>query len=348
MIRSYTMIRYHLYIILLCIMAAPVVAQREFGTCDSTVYPFSADSALVATRYHLFLQTTSGTTLVKDFSQTDESVYIRDVDIAHSDLWYVLVGSRYIGFTSTLFRSTNKGKDWLQDTSFYPASNNPIACQGYYKAVNQMHVLSKDTLVLFLGYYESGIVYSTDGGSVWKEWFYNPYWVHYQGFLPCGENIYLYSFAGDGFAAWMFAIPRSRLFQSDSLSEWNSLRNNSHPRCSGENNPRCVYVRGSYSRCEQYRFFVAYRDSLCGNTTTQMQETPRTKQCLSFYPNPAHTVLHLNLPESESTILELISPLGITLLRQEVQPGFFTLPVDAIAPGVYTLRWGSYHACFIR
>ena len=46
-----------------------------------------------------------------------------------------------------------------------------------------------DTIILFVGYYNSGIVYSIDGGAQWTHWFANSP-AHYFGLIECGQSYY--------------------------------------------------------------------------------------------------------------------------------------------------------------
>lgn len=63
---------------------------------------------------------------------------------------------------------------------------------------------------MFMHYYESGIIYSTDAGNTWTKWFDNLI-VHYQGMLTCNDRYYLYSFEGDAFRPWMFGFDKNLL-----------------------------------------------------------------------------------------------------------------------------------------
>ncbi|MBK6400157.1 MAG: hypothetical protein IPF75_18370 [Bacteroidetes bacterium] len=71
--------------------------QREYNTCDSTQFILNNDTTIIAGKRNLYVYTSSVTSHLYDFSTSDTNQYIRDFDIVKPDLWFTVVGSRYIG-----------------------------------------------------------------------------------------------------------------------------------------------------------------------------------------------------------------------------------------------------------
>ena len=261
-------------------------AQREYNVCDSTFYNYVDDTTIVAGKRHLYFSTTGGGQVqFADFTSADTSEYIRDFDVVQPDLWYTLVGLRYIGAPTRLYKSIDRGMNWVEDTSFYGATRfHPTSANSYYNSINQVQYLGNETIVLFVGYYESGVVYSTDNGATWREWFRNLI-SHYQGFLECNNKYYLYGFEGDAFRPWMFGFDKSLLFSPDTGGAWVSFANRYHPNCSGSVHLDCVYPDPNLNRCGQYTYMKNYIDSMC--TALSVPEmTVRNEP--SVYPNPSN------------------------------------------------------------
>lgn len=263
-----------------------VYAQREYNVCDSTFYNYVGDTTIVAGKRHLYFLTTGGGQVqFADFTSSDTSEYIRDFDIVHPHLWYTLVGLRYIGAPTRLYKSVDRGVTWVQDTSFYLATRyHPTSANSYYNSINQVQYLGNETIVLLVGYYESGVVYSTDNGATWREWFRNLI-SHYQGILECNNKYYLYGFEGDAFRPWMFGFDKSLLFSPDTGGAWVSFANRYHPNCSGSVHPDCIYATPYLGRCGQYNYMKNYIDSMC--TALSVPEIAERKEP-SVYPNPSN------------------------------------------------------------
>ena len=90
-----------------------------------------------------------------DFSLPDPDQYIRDFDIVAPNRWFTLVGSRYIGGPTTLWRSVDRGNSW-QVILLCAVTKNTDPSPNYWNSVNQLQNFGTDTLTLFLGYYQSG------------------------------------------------------------------------------------------------------------------------------------------------------------------------------------------------
>ncbi len=97
------------FIILFNLSVLSVYGQREYLVCDSTEYILNNDTSVIASRNQIYFSTSAGINLIYNFSHPDTNYYIRDFDIVNSNLWYTLIGSRYIGAPSILYRSGDQG-----------------------------------------------------------------------------------------------------------------------------------------------------------------------------------------------------------------------------------------------
>lgn len=273
------------YLLLLSIVLfqTPSFAQREFGICDSTFYILNNDTTLIAGRSHLYTYSNNTLNVLYDFSTLDTNEYIRDFDIIKPDLWYTVVGLRYIGGPTRLYKSTNRGQIWSLDTSHYNTPNLEFVSQQFIQSINNLQHLNGDTLIMFMHYYESGIIYSTDLGLNWTKWFDNLI-SHYQGMFECDNKYYIFGYEGDGFRASMFGFDKNLLFSSDSTGLWNSFNNMGfHPPCyQGSDTLRCIYAPGNLTRCGAYNFFKNKINTLCAPVSTIVF----TKSTVKIYPNP--------------------------------------------------------------
>lgn len=257
------MIRY-VCLVLFFLLHNHCFAQREFGICDSTYYTLNADTTIVAGRHHLYLYSNNTLATLYDFSSPDDREYIRDFDIIRPDLWYTVVGSRYIGGPTRLYKSTNRGQMWSLDTSHHNAANSGFLPPQFFQSINNLQHLNGDTLMMFMSYYESGIIYSTDLGLSWTKWFHNLI-SHYQGMLECNDKYYIFGYQGDAFRAFMFGFDKNLLLTSDSTGLWNSFNHlGYHPPCyNGADTVRCIYAPHNSTRCESYHYFENKIDTLC-------------------------------------------------------------------------------------
>lgn len=279
-----------LSIFLLILINSNLFAQREFGVCDSTTYVYNADTSIIVGRTKIYTSINNNTTLLYDFTSNDVKEYIRDFDIVNPNLWFTVVGSRYIGSPTRLYKSINKGLTWMEDTSHFNAKNQNGVTDQFIKSINNLQHLNGDTLLMFMHYYESGILYSTDLGKTWTKWFDNLI-SHYQGMLSCSNKYYIFGYQGDAFRAYMFGFDKALLFSSDSNGLWNSFNNNSnHPPCYNGNLPTCFYAPPNLSRCLTYQYFVKKVDTLCLNTS--VDNSILSKPTIS--PNPFKNTLFIN------------------------------------------------------
>jgi len=284
----------YLLTLIICIFQIIAFAQREFGVCDSTFYNLNNDTTIIAGRHRLYLLANNSVAELQNFSTSDPDEYIRDFDIINPNLWYTVVGFKFIGLPTKLYKSTNKGQTWSLDTNHYNASNAQNLPQQFLKSINNLQHLNGDTLIMFMHYYESGIIYSTDLGQTWSKWFDNLI-AHYQGMFFCNNKYYLYGYQGDGFRAWMFGFDKNLLFSSDSTGLWNSFNNNGyHPRCSTSNDTtNCIYTSSNLSRCETYNFFKNKIENICSPLNLKSIH----KNDVNIYPNPSNGILFFDLNE---------------------------------------------------
>lgn len=323
--------------LLICFFVNSANAQREYNVCDSTFYNYVGDTTIVAGKRHLYFLTTTGQVQFADFTSTDTAEYIRDFDVVQPDLWYTLVGLRYIGAPTRLYISKDRGASWLEDTSFYSATRyHPTLANSYYNSINQLQSIGNgDTIILFVGYYESGVVYSTDKGVTWSQWFRNLV-THYQGFLECNNKYYLYGFEGDAFRPWMFAFDKSLLFSPDTSGAWVSFANRYHPNCSGVNNPNCIYADPNSGRCEQYTYMKTYIDSMC--TALSVHEMTTNTETI-VYPNPNNGIFELEADEVFLHGIKVYDMMGRTVIADmsTKATGKYTIVLPINAKGMYTV-----------
>jgi hypothetical protein len=316
-------------------------AQREYNVCDSTFYPFNADTTVIAGKRMLYIQTPGGVTPIADFTTLDTNEYIRDFDIIKPDLWYTLVGRRYIGGNTALYKSNDRGQTWTLDTSFFEATiyDTSFFDQTYYNSINQLQKMGEDTIVLFVGYYHSGLVYSVDGGNTWQEWFRNMI-VHYQGILECDNYYFLYAFEGDAFSPVMFAFQKYLLFSSSSNGDWdNNVPTTYHPPCHNGNDQRCIYAPQSLSRCAQYHHFVDTLPDVCTQLLSVLNPDELIRVTLS--PNPTHDFIDVKIPLHSININELIV---YDYLGRRIQPKIikitgntYRVQMSNYTTGIYTI-----------
>lgn len=183
-----------------------VNAQRWFAINDSTQYHYQ-DIHIVAGRNKLYRLNGNEATLLRDFSIDNPQIpedYVRDFDFLNESTWTVLVGSRYIGNETVLYKTNDSGENWevITPQSFTVPSN----LNGVANHINQIQVLG-GRLIAFDGYYNSRVFFSDDSGQTWTHWFESIVWSHYYQIFPCGENLFIMSLEGDGFRYYLVKIP---------------------------------------------------------------------------------------------------------------------------------------------
>ncbi len=206
----------HLALSFFVFITSVAFGQRQWELNDSTSYNVGGDTVLIASRHVLYLALPADTTVVRDFTVPDDpDLYIRDVDHWSSRDWYVLVGSRYIGHTTTLWRTTDAGENWYVDGSFLPATEEA--------SVNQMDITPDGVAYLFNRYYESEVLRSFDHGVSWTRWFRSLI-AHYYGIVPCHGSAFIYGMIGDAFHPTMWQVPDS-LWDDEDVMFWSGCHN---------------------------------------------------------------------------------------------------------------------------
>lgn len=282
------MIKYF-YFLSIILFQTYAYGQREFGVCDSTSYALNSDTTIIAGRHLLYTYSDNTLDTLYDFTSPDPDEYIRDFDIIKPDLWYTVVGLRYIGGPTRLYRSIDKGKTWAIDTTHHHASNAEFQSLHFLESINNLQHLNGDTLIMFMHYYESGIIYSTDLGLTWTKWFANLI-THYQGMLECNDKYYILGYAGDGFRASMFGFEKNLLFTPDSTGLWSSFNHlGYHPPCYNGDTVNCIYAPPQSTRCESYHYFKNTVDTLC---LTLLEENLNSST-RRIYPNPFNSTINV-------------------------------------------------------
>lgn len=309
--QSWRMLAGKAFFWVLFILPQPASAQREFGVCDSTIYTLNADTMVVAGRNRLYVYHNQQLAPLYDFATANPDEFIRDVDLVKPDLWFVVVGLRYIGGPTKLYRSINRGLSWQLDTAHFQASNAGLLPRAFFESINNLQHLQGDTLLMFVGYYQSGVIFSTDLGVTWKKWFDNLI-AFYQGMFYCQGRYYIFGYEGDAFRASMFGFDRSALFSSDSTGLWNSFNNAGyHPPCyNGTDTVRCIFAPHTVGRCGSYQFFKARIDQMCGLVSVASQD----RSAVKVYPNPFNDYVQVTGLE-EGVLLELYDLHGRFLWR---------------------------------
>ena len=303
------------FFLIVILMHSSLFAQREYNVCDSTLYTLNIDTTIIAGKRNLYIKTNSIISPLYDFTTSDSNQYIRDFDIVKPDLWFTVVGSRYIGGLTQLHRSNDRGQTWTIDTAHFSASNAQTVSFNFLRSINNLQHLNGDTLIMFMHYYESGIIYSTNAGTTWTKWFDNLI-AHYQGMLTCNDKYYIYGFEGDAFRPWMFGFDKHLLFTPDTNGAWNSFSNlSNHPMCSTANDTvNCVYASTSNTRCGQYTHFKNYIDSIC---LTSDINRPDSKT-FEIFPNPVTELLTIRIPFTEFSDISIYTILGSKMMNTPI------------------------------
>ena len=326
---------------------------RAFGINDSTFHFINSDTTIVVGQDKIYYDTSAGLSLCKDFSLYDSNYnslgisqnnfesnyYIRDFDTLNSQEWLVVVGSRYIGGTTLLFKTTNQGQNWDRDTSYHTAVDSLMfSDNSNYRSINKLKSLGSDTLVLLMGYYTSGMVYSIDGGQNWNPWF-SMWWSHWQEIFECSDYYYMLSTPGDGFNSYLYRVPKDSIFHPDVISN-------------GIFSP-CITGTGNTSPCMQpdlppnvndslnlYYFYKDYVFNLCSITTSVDHDVKKPKSSLSIYPNPVSdkcTISWGDLKKPES--IDVLDLSGSELeLSISYGDNYATLVSDQLPMGIFIVR----------
>ena len=331
-----------------CVSAAnaqltPFSTYRVFAVNDSTAYPLNADTSLVAGRNRLYLQSSSGQTLIRDFTDANDTTsFINDFEMLTDSVWYVMTRSFYWGNDATLYKTLDQGSTWQIDSSYLPATQAAADTSiiNLPKDVYQLQLISADTMLLFVGYYSAAIFYSVDAGANWQLWFHNQI-VNYRGLLECGDDYYLWGEGGDGFSAAMFRFDGSLLLSPDTNDVWRNYNSTGHHPACYNGSPNCVYYGGAYPLT--YPYFRAYADSICALPTAVA--TPQEPQPTpNLYPNPASDgVFYVRLPQSEPVEYAIFDALGRLVAQQATGQisDLLTIDLSRQSAGIYFLHLHS-------
>jgi hypothetical protein len=301
------------------------LAQRDYYYRDSSSYKVSENLTYIAGKRNLYANKNNELSMLKNFSvMGDSTIYIRDVDFINEKNGYVLVGSMYIGGSSDLYVTEDGGKNFKLDTSYYSASQ--------HKSINQVQYLDSNTLVLFDGYYDSGLIKSLDGGRTWQPLFYSLI-AHYFQLHKCQNGVwYLIGIPGDGFSSFSFPLP-------DSL--W---RKNKFEFMSGCHNgaPYCIRVFRNGITDRATDFIAKQIDTIskiCGIKTT-LSEPSQANEIL-IYPNPVssntcwiNNALHLNY--------QLHDTQGILHQKGTIPSTHHPLDLSQLPKGIYFITLGNH------
>lgn len=313
------------FIIIISIILQDAIAQpiRQFDLCDLTEYTLNSDNSIVTGKYELYYKTRSGLQLIHRFDLPAQNYYIRDFDIISPDCWYTLLGNRTIGDLTFLFKSSDRGQNWCIDTTYFKAIDstitnlnfNPVD-PNYYNSINQVQTIGKDTILLFLGYYGSGIVYSVDAGTSWSHWFGNTP-AHYFGMFECENDYYLFQLEGDGFQGRMFSFDKKLLFRKDSIVNFNHLPSGSghHPPFHLNDLPNVVNF-SNLSNCEAYTFLENYVNDRCNLATSIQQNFIANK--ITIYPSPSNGIFTIEIESLKTFPLKIViyNDLGQVVYRK--------------------------------
>lgn len=307
----------------------PAIAQREYGVNDSTSYVLNADTSLLASKHRLYLKTAQGTSLIRDFSSANPAYFIRDVDFFNGKHLYVLVGSRYLGYESFLYKTTDAGINWSIDTSFRAKSIE--------NSINQVQIVDDTTIYLFDNYYTSRVLYSRDRGRSWTFWLESII-ANYHGLFICGNSHFLYGYQGDGFQSYMFKVPDSLLAQTE-IREYYS-------GCHNSGQPQCTYPPSQSNRLATFNHFETTIDQICNSLATGIEYKNPKNALFTIYPNPAQTYIQIKKPDQFDILsITIFDVMGKKVLIQKSPD---QIPISKLWPGIYHVRITSQEGLYIE
>lgn len=300
-------------------------SQRWYSVNDSTSYSFQGIDITVG-RNKVYRNLNNTLTLIRDFSTSNPNSsedYIRDFDFIDEDSWYVLVGSRYIGQTTELYKTDDGGITWQliipQAQLFGPYAGS----DGFADSINQVQVINS-RIYLFDAYYISRVFYSDDYGLTWNHWFQG-FWSHYYQIYTCGNDLYLQGMKGDGFPNYMVKIPNSFIGQVN-LFPWPNL-GSCHNGGSG-----CYYASSSLTVPEVYNYFK----NVVENTICTLDSKEINLGNIKLNPNPTSNLLFLDgFDASIPFDISVVNSLGQLCLSKMNEQ---TIDVSSLCNGVYFLK----------
>lgn len=252
-------------------------AQRWYAINDLTTYNYQ-NLYITVDRHKVYLNTNNNLTLIRDFDINNAQIpedYIRDFDFIDADTWFVLVGSRYIGHTTELYRTDDAGTTWQVITPQAQLFGPYVGSDGIADSINQIQVINS-RIYLFDAYYISRVFYSDDFGLTWNHWFQG-FWSHYYQIFVCGNDLYLQGIQGDGFTNYMVKIPDSFTGQVNLFPQPNL--GSCHNGGTG-----CYYASSSLTVPEVYNYF---KDLVENTICNALDINESTINEITVYPNPA-------------------------------------------------------------
>lgn len=317
-----TPVKSGLLLLALILLNHPLFAQRNIRSGnDSTRYTISLNKTIIAGRHKLYLLTNDTPSLLYDFTvPSDTNLFIRDVDFVDDQKGYVIIGSRYIGNETWLYKTTDGGNTFVPDTSYFS--------EAIQKSLNQMQIVSNNHFLLFDGYYHSAVLRSVDAGNTWDRWI-EDFMAHYFQVHVCANGKwYLNGLEGDGFPSYAMPIPDS-LF---ALSRQNPFHN-----CFTEGGGDCVVLAYNlpYVQGDVLGYFTDTLQQLCGNSTTLKDTEPPYAQ-IKIWPNPGNDVMMLESPVL--TALVVYNTLGLIVHQSTIQARYHQVKCQSWPDGVYNIH----------
>lgn len=260
-------------------------AQRWYAINDSTDYNYE-DVSITVGRHKVYRNIDNNLTVVHDFDINNSQIpedYIRDFDFIDATTWYVLVGSRYIGTETELYKTTDAGVTWTLITP--QTFTAPISFDSTANNINQIQFLN-GRIYLFDRYYQSRVFYSDDLGQTWTHWF-ECFWSHYYQIYACGDDLYIHGLEGDGFKAYMVQIPSSYMGQQNIIT---TNVGNCH-----NNAPGCYFVAPNTPVPDVFYHF----QKLFNNTICALKTPDYTINQVTISPNPVRHFMTLNHIDQE-------------------------------------------------
>jgi|GEM_PF-3810152 len=291
-----------LFTIILLTVVVDSNGQRKKYVRDSTVYGITPDDTIVAGRHTLYRKAGNHLFVIRDFSVNfpDSSYFIRDFDFWDSSNWYVLYGSKWYS-GSTLYKSTDAGATWFEDTSYYSVSDE--------RSLNQVQIVDRKRAFLFDNYYMSNVYRTFDGGLSWEKWVVS-FAQNHMGIFVCNDStFYLWGTYGDGFPNYMFPIPR---WLSNNVFIWT--------RCNRDSG--CVTLPESFGSQVEDTFRVLFETIQC----PQPQRYVYTFTGSGNWDEPANWISNrmppFQLPGQDRIVIDHINESNCVLnVTQVINPG---------------------------
>ncbi len=311
--------------IFLFLLSANMHAQRWFSLNDSTHYELNNNKITVG-RTKVYHNVQDQLTLIRDFAISDQpNYYIRDFDFMDLDSWFVLVGSRYIGAPTQLYRTDDSGNTWQLITPVMPVTST--LTDDTADSINQIQIINH-RIYLFDNYYQSRVVYSDDDGLNWTLWF-GSMWSHWYQIYTCNDSLYIHGLPGDGFRAYMTQIPDSYMNASN-IQTVVPIGG-----CHNGNTSGCYYAPANISTPDIYSHFKnLFETSICPN----LGVGNIVKEKIELVPNPTEGWVEVKgIDLSKPMQVEVFDALGQKVLETE---GASMIDLRGLVRGVYWVKIG--------